>query len=153
MTTESLHYEIQIKAEPLKVYLTMTDDAAYKEWTSVFNAGSHFRGSWDQGSKILFVGCDAEGNEGGMVSRIKENIKEKFISIEHIGELKGTEEITTGANVDTWAGSLENYSFEADDDKTLLKIDLIGGVTAYADYFDTTWPKALEKLKEICESI
>jgi hypothetical protein len=152
MSIESLHYEIKINTDPNKVYLTMIGDDTYKQWTSVFNPSSDFRGSWEKGSKILFVGCDAEGNEGGMVSRIKDNIKGKFISIEHIGELNGTEEITTGANVEVWAGSLENYSFEVDDNQTHLKVDLLGGVTAYADFFNTTWPKALEKLKEICEA-
>jgi hypothetical protein len=129
----------------------MIDEKGYKEWTAVFNPTSHFRGSWDSGSKILFVGCDAEGNEGGMVSTIKENIPGKFISIEHIGELKGQEEIISGEAVEAWAGSLENYTFEAQDGSTHLKIDLIGGVASYADYFNATWPKALEKLKEICE--
>ena len=152
MNTDSLHFEILISALPDVVYNTMIDDAGYKKWTSVFNAASHFRGSWHKGSKMLFVGCDAEGNEAGMVSSIKENISGKFISIEHIGELKGNEEILDGPTVETWKGSLENYSFETVQGNTLLKIDMIGGVTAYADYFNATWPKALEKLKEICES-
>jgi len=151
MSTISLHYEIKIDAHPEKVYSTMINDEMYRIWTALFNPTSHFRGSWDKGSKILFVGCDEEGNEGGMVSRIKENIKGKFISIEHIGELKGQEEITTGKAVDIWAGSLENYTFEEVGDQTLLKIDMTGGVSEFAEYFNSTWPKALEKLKEICE--
>ena len=151
MSTNSLHYEIKINTAPETVYAMMIADPTYREWTSVFNETSHFRGSWDKGSRILFVGCDAEGNEGGMISRIKENVKGKFISIEHIGELKGKEEITSGPSVESWAGALENYTFEDVDGVTLLKIDMKGGVVAYADYFNTTWPKALEKLKEICE--
>ncbi|MBC7885679.1 MAG: SRPBCC domain-containing protein [Saprospiraceae bacterium] len=151
MNTDNLHYEIKINAAPDTVYDRMIADPTYREWTSVFNETSHFLGSWEKGSKILFVGCDADGNEGGMISRIKENVKGKFISIEHVGELKGKEEIITGPSVESWAGALENYTFEAVDGVTLLKIDMKGGVVAYADYFNTTWPKALEKLKEICE--
>ncbi len=151
MNSDTLHFEIVIHAEADKVYSTMIDESGYRNWTSAFNASSHFRGSWEKGSKILFIGCDAEGNEAGMVSRIKENKSGKFISIEHVGELKGKEEIISGTGVESWAGSLENYTFEAIDGGTLLKIDMIGGVTAYADYFNSTWPKALQLLKKICE--
>lgn len=152
MSIASLYYEIIIDTTAEHVYSTMIEAASYKAWTSVFNPSSHYRGSWDAGSKILFIGCDAEGNEAGMVSRIKANIKGKFISIEHIGEYKDQEEITSGPNVETWAGSLENYFFEEKDGRTLLKIELTGGVAAYADYFNATWPKALETLKGLCES-
>ncbi len=67
MSTVSLHYEIEISSDTNQVYLTMINDATYKVWTSIFNAASHSIGSWDQVSKILFLGCDAEGNEAGKV--------------------------------------------------------------------------------------
>lgn len=152
MSANTLHYSIEIFENPERVYSLMIDDNTYREWTYVFNAWSHFRGSWEKDSKILFVGCDEAGNEGGMVSRIKENIEGKYISIEHLGELKGGEEITSGPEVDSWAGSLENYIFDKTEKGTFLQVELTIGNTDYVDYFDNMWPKALEKLKEICES-
>lgn len=128
----------------------MLADKPYREWTSIFNPGSSFKGSWEKGAKILFIGTDAEGNEGGMVSRIKENIPNKYISIEHLGLVGNGKEITSGPEVEAWAGALENYSFEPKDGGTQLKVD-VDTNKEYTSHFDETWPKALEKLKEICE--
>ena len=35
--------------------------STYKEWTSLFNPTSTYEGSWDKGSKMLFVGVDEKG--------------------------------------------------------------------------------------------
>ncbi len=154
--TESLndfvkvHHEIYINAGTQLVYNTMLEEKPYREWTALFNPGSHYKGSWDKGAKILFIGADEEGNEGGMVSRIKENIPNKFISIEHVGLVSNGEEITSGPEVEPWAGALENYTYESKDEGTLLKIE-VDSNKEFKSYFDETWPKALEKLKEICE--
>jgi hypothetical protein len=116
----------------------------------VFNETSHYRGSWDKGSKILFVGSDKDGNVGGMVSKIRENIPNKFISIEHLGLLQGDKEITSGPEAEGWAGALENYTFKSSNGKTIVETDMDSNED-FKDYFTNTWPKALSKLKEICE--
>ncbi|MBK8349554.1 MAG: SRPBCC domain-containing protein [Saprospiraceae bacterium] len=153
MSGTNLHFEITISASKDHVYQTMISDAGYRNWTSAFNATSCFRGTWATGSKMYFVGCDADGNVAGMVSIIATNIPGEYISIEHIGELNGANEILEGPSVDVWKGSLENYTFDAiDNGATLLKIDMIGGVAEYTDYFNETWPKALELLKKLCET-
>jgi len=145
-----IRHEIQINAGVNHTYKTMIDDKQYRGWTSVFNPGSCFSGSWNKGSKILFIGTGEDGTTGGMVSRIKENIPGKFISIEHLGMLKDGKEILSGPEVESWAGAEENYSFSGDDNKTLLTVELDTG-SDYVDYFNETWPKALKLLKEICE--
>ena len=87
---------------------------------------------------------------GGMVSRIRENLPDRFVSIEHIGVIEHGKEITSGPKVEKWAGGLENYSFIDQDDKTLVQID--SDVPRESiPYFNTTWPEALLRLKEICE--
>ncbi|MBD0287509.1 MAG: SRPBCC domain-containing protein, partial [Flavisolibacter sp.] len=85
---EKLHFEITINAPVDKVYTTMLDEKGYREWTVEFNPTSHFIGSWEKGAKIRFIGTDSNGVQGGMVSRIKENIPNQFISIEHLGLLQ-----------------------------------------------------------------
>jgi uncharacterized protein YndB with AHSA1/START domain len=148
---EKLQFEIEIDAPVAKVFRIMLEDKTYSEWTSIFNPTSRFTGSWEKGAKIIFIGTNQEGNEGGMVSRIKENIKDQFVSIEHIGVLNNGQEITSGPEVESWAGALENYSFEEKNGATLLRVDLDSN-EEFKSYFLDTYPKALEKLKSMCES-
>lgn len=85
-----------------------------------------------------------------MVSEILEQNPAKFISIRHYGFLDGDVEITTGEQVERWAGGLENYLFEEDVGVTTVTLEL-DTVDEYLDYFENTYPAALEKLKEISE--
>ncbi len=148
---ETVHYEIAIAAPAEKVYRTMLDQEQYTTWTAEFNPTSHYKGSWEQGSKILFIGQDTEGNTEGMVARIKENIPNKFVSIEHLGLVRNDTEITSGPEVEGWAGALENYTFSEENGQTVVSV-AVDVNQEYKDYFAETWPKALQKLKEICEA-
>jgi uncharacterized protein YndB with AHSA1/START domain len=147
---EVMHFEITINTNAEKVFNIMLDEEKYKEWTYEFNPSSHFKGSWEKGSKMLFIGTSSDGNTGGMISKIKENIPGRFISIEHLGEIKNGKEVNSGPEVDEWSGALENYTLKDVDGATLLEID-IDSIQKFKSYFAETWPKALKRLKLICE--
>ncbi len=145
-----LNFSIVIDAPISKVWDTMLEDKTYRIWTEEFSPGSHYIGSWDEGSKILFLGPANNGKLSGMVSRIKENKFHKFISIEHLGEVLDGVEDTTSDRVKIWAGALENYTFIDRGDKTELVVDLDIN-EEFKEMFEGMWPKALQKLKSICE--
>jgi uncharacterized protein YndB with AHSA1/START domain len=149
-TMERLHFEISINARAEYVYKKMLDEKLYTAWTAAFNPSSHFKGSWDKGAKILFLGEDEDGNQGGMVSRIKENIPNRFVSIEHLGYVQNGEEVTSGTEAKDWAGAMENYTFMESGGSTLLSVDMDVN-QQFKSYFSEKWPKALILLKEICE--
>lgn len=149
MTTH--HYSIHINAPREKVWDTMLTQDTYREWTNVFNEGSRFEGTWEQGSKILFLGPDPEtGKEGGMVSRIKENRPHEFVSIEHLGILKDGVEDTTSDEAKQFAPAFENYTLTEKDGGTEVNVD-IDVAEVFAEFSQETWPKALLKIKEISE--
>jgi len=85
-----------------------------------------------------------------MVSRIAENIPYQFVSIQHYCLLKGDQEITTGLDVEKWANGLENYTFEESNGNTSVKVELDAS-DDFESYMNKMYPKALEKLKEMCE--
>jgi uncharacterized protein YndB with AHSA1/START domain len=147
---KTLHFEILMNARIEIVFQRMFEDKNWREWTAPFNPTSYYLGSWEKGSKMLFLGTDQEGNIGGMVSRIKENIPNSFISIEHIGIIQGDQEILSGPEVYGWAGAMENYTFTEMSSKTLLSVDLDAN-QEFMSYFTDTWPVSLEILKAICE--
>jgi len=150
---KKLQYKVNIDAAASKVYdlmLGITDISTYEEWTALFNPTSTYEGTWDKGSKILFVGVDEKGEKGGMVSRIVENIPNQFVSIQHFGLVKAEQEITEGPEVEKWANGFENYSFTELNGMTTVTVDL-DTTEDFVAYMDEAYPKALEKLKEICE--
>lgn len=130
--------------------LGLNDKSTYEYWTAVFNPTSTFEGTWDKGSKIYFVGQDENGKRGGMVSEIVEHQTAKFISIRHYGFLDGDNEITTGEQVEKWAGGHENYLYQETNGVTTVTVEM-DAIDEYLDYFNSTYPAALDKLKEISE--
>jgi uncharacterized protein YndB with AHSA1/START domain len=150
---KTLHYSIVIHAPKEKVWHTMLDDKTYREWTKAFNPTSSFKGDWSKGSKILFVGTDPNTREeGGMVSKIAENVPYELLSIEHLGILKNGVEDTTSAEAKEWTPAFETYTFKEVDGGTELMID-VDVVESMAQAFDSMWPPALQKLKELSEAL
>jgi len=149
---EKVHFSIHINAPVEKVWSKMFDPESYKEWTEAFNPGSRFEGSWEEGSKILFIGPNPDGSpgEGGMVSQIKENRKHEFMSIEHLGLYINGVEDTTSEEAKKWTPAYENYTFVSVDGGTGLSVDM-DIAEEMKDEFEEMWPKALQKLKEISE--
>ena len=155
---KKIQFKVSVNAPASKVYnamLGIDNKSTYEQWTALFNPTSTFEGSWDKGNKILFVGVDEKGEKGGMVSKIVENIPNQFVSIQHCGLLKGDKETTEGPEVEKWANGLENYTFEESNGPdsyrgTLVTVDL-DTTEDFVDYMNNAYPKALEKLKAICE--
>lgn len=153
MVMKKLQYSVKINTPALKVYETMLgihSKSTYEQWTSLFNPTSSYEGSWDKGSKILFVGVDEQGEKGGMVSKIAENIPCQFVSIQHCGLLQAGKEITEGPEVEKWANGFENYTFTENQGMTTVTVDL-DTTEDFVEYMNGSYPPALQKLKEICE--
>ena len=151
---KKLQFKIVINAPVVKVYNTMLgldDKATYEAWAAEFNPTSTYEGSWEKGTKILFIGTGENGEKGGMVAEIAEHIPNKFVSIRSYGILKDDAEITTGEEVEKWAGGLENYTFEENNGITTVTVE-VDMIDDFVGYFSETYPKALSKLKSILES-
>jgi uncharacterized protein YndB with AHSA1/START domain len=150
---EKLHAEIVISAPREKVWDTMLGEGTYTEWTAPFNpaGGSYFKGSWEEGADIRFIGPDPEtGKEGGMISRIKESRKPEFLSIEHLGIMKDGVDDFSSEEVKKWTPAFENYTFASEGEGTKVSIDQ-DIESEYKEMFEGMWEAALAKLKEVCE--
>ncbi|EKE19672.1 MAG: hypothetical protein ACD_8C00124G0021 [uncultured bacterium] len=150
--SEKLHFEEVINAPVQKVWDTMLDLETYKQWTKAFEPTSYYEGSWEKGSKMKFLGK----GESGMLSEIAENIPQKFISIRHLGLVTNGVEDTISEEAKKWSQGTENYTFVEKGSQTLLKIDLelksSEGIKEMTVVFGDMWPRALKKLKEMCEA-
>ncbi|MBO9673668.1 MAG: SRPBCC domain-containing protein [Sphingobacteriaceae bacterium] len=138
---EKIKFKSTINASTEKVWDVLFGVESYPKWTAVFAEGSKVDTDWKKGSKALFH----DGKGDGMVAIIKESIPNQYLSIKHIGEIKDGKE-----TLHDWGESLENYTLEDKDGKTELTIDM--DITEdWKAYFEKTWPKALEKVKELAE--
>jgi uncharacterized protein YndB with AHSA1/START domain len=146
---KSSEFKIVIDAPPKNVWDVLLGADTYPEWTSVFMQGSRVESVnpaesqiWKKGNKVRFLGPDNEG----MVSTIAENKPNEYLSIKHLGVVKDGKD-----NYDTpWSGSLENYTLKPVGNRTELIIDM--DITPeYKEYFESAWPKALSKIKDLAE--
>ena len=145
---KKLRFDSLISARPAVVWDVMLQPATYRDWTSAFAEGSYYEGSWDKGAKIHFLSGDGQG---GMLARIAESRPYEFISIEHLGFIKDGIEDTTSEAVRGWAGAHENYAFRDAGGSTELVVEL-DVTTEWEDSLSRMWPKALERLKALCEA-
>jgi hypothetical protein len=143
---KKIHFSILIDAAPEAVWEAMLEPDTYKLWTAEFTEGSYYEGSWEEGQKIRFM---APGG-GGMTSVIAASRPYEFISIKHLGFIKDGVEDTESEEVRKWAPAFENYSFSRVGDGAELKVE-IDVTPDFEEYMQNVWPKALARLKSICE--
>jgi hypothetical protein len=141
-----LKFPITIHAPRTTVWRKMLDPEPYRDWTSAFAEGSYYEGSWQKGAKIRFLSPGGEG----MFSEIAENRLHEFVSIRHLGLFKDGKEDTESPVARAWSAAYENYTFIEKDGSTEVVVDV--DITAELEQmFNDIWPKALRRLKEICE--
>ncbi len=137
-------FKTTLNAPRETVWNILWNDETYRVWTAPFSEGSRAVTDWKKGSKALFLGTD----NSGMVSTIAENIPNEFMSIKHLGIVKDGVEDTESKEVQQWAGALENYTLRSVGDNTELTIEMDTN-EEFKDFFADTWPKALDKIKEL----
>ncbi len=143
---EKVEFKVDINASKEKVWSVLWNDATYRKWTSVFSPTSHAVTDWMEGSKILFI----DDSGAGMVSKVRVNDPYRYMSIEHLGEVKNNVEDTESDKVKAWAGSQENYTLVDNGNSIELIVEL--NVTAeFKEYLSKLFPQALEKVKQLSE--
>ena len=143
---KTLQFSIDIQAPVQTVWQRMFSDVGYRNWTSAFCDGSYFKGSWQQGEMIRFLSPSGDG----MVARIAEHIPLELMSIKHLGFIFDGKDDFTSDKVLSWAPAYENYRFIETVDGTRLEVEQDIALE-YEQYMQDTWPKALQKLKALCE--
>lgn len=146
--TEKLTYSITIDASREQVWHALFDDGPFREWSSEFAEGSHYVGDWSEGNEIRFLVKD----DDGMVSMIDQNRPYEYMSIRHIGYIvKGVED-TESDEVKSWSPAFENYTLKDVDGGTHLTVET-DTFNDFVEYFNETWPKALEVVKRTAEAV
>jgi uncharacterized protein YndB with AHSA1/START domain len=144
MTT--LNFNIDIKAPAQKVWQILWNDSTYRKWTRAFQEGSYAVTDWKEGSKVQFLSPSGEG----MFSLIEKNKPNEYMAFKHLGVIKDFKEQPENEETKTWKGAMETYSLKEKNGNTSLEVTF-QSTDQYLDYFKTTFPKALQLIKEIAE--
>jgi hypothetical protein len=86
----------------------------------------------------------------GMVAEVAEHRPQEFLSLRHLGFVKDGVEDTESEMVKAWAPAFENYSLSYAGLSSHLAID-IDVTPEFEEYMTKVWPKALARLKQLCE--
>lgn len=143
---KTLTFEIAINAPRAVAWTNMLGAESYRVWTSEFCEGSYFVGSWDKGARIQFRAPSGDG----MSAVIAENTPNEYVSIRHVGMIENGVEDTTSEKVRAWAPAYENYRF-VDAPGGCRVIVTLDTAPEWEQYMLDTYPKALARLKELCE--
>jgi uncharacterized protein YndB with AHSA1/START domain len=132
---------ILIKASPEKVWKNLLDKQDYEYWTEVFTPGSTYEGEMKLNNTIIFTSPESPAGEG-MKAKIKTLIPNFQISFEHLGSQEAS----------SWSGFRETYTIWPQEE-SLVRLDIYCDTTKeYFEMMDTSWDKALDRVKELGES-
>ena len=125
----------------------MLQPETYKEWVDVSWPGSYYKGKWEKGENLKFISPGG----GGTMATLLECTPYEYLLAEHVAVINpdGTEDRDSDI-AKGWIGARESYTFSERNGETELTVE-IHTTPPWADMFNEGWPKALDKLKEICE--
>lgn len=139
---ETLEYQIEINAEPEKVWTVLWSDISYRQWTSAFTEGSFYLGSWEEDSIMKFF----DPSNNGMYSRVLKNDPNKEMIFLHLGEIFDGIEVPQD-----WGDATESYLLEETEDGTKLIVK-IKTSEEFKIFFEDKFPNALQNVKHLSEN-
>jgi reverse gyrase len=143
---KTLEFKIFINAPREKVWQILWENESYREWASVFCDGTYAVSDWKEGDVVHFL------SPGGMGinSIILKRVDDEYMAFKHLSEIKEYKVLSTDESQEGWSGAMETYRLISTENGTLLEATM-DMVEKYTDYFEETYPKAFEKIKELSE--
>ncbi|MDG1334234.1 MAG: hypothetical protein P8P74_18010 [Crocinitomicaceae bacterium] len=142
-----LTYSNEIVAPKPKIWEALWNEDNYRKWAAVFFEGSYIvANSWEEESRILFLGPD----KNGIYSIIDEHIPNISIRFKHLGNFVEGKEQDLDEETKLWSGATESYSISDDKNGNHLLSIKIDVMDEHLDFMKEKLPLALQKIKEMC---
>lgn len=140
-----MQFSIEISAPKEKVWDVLWQDATLREWAGIIDPGTYMVGELTQGSEVEFISAE---NGYGVTSLVEKVTPNEYVLLRHSADTKesGAEERDK-----QWTGGAESYELTENNGVTTLKV-AFDVPEELEEYFTTTYPKALDKIKELAEA-
>lgn len=139
-----LQLSVDIHATKERVWETMWRDETFREWASIIDPETYMVGELKEGAEVQFISA-ASGY--GVTSLVEKLVPCEYLLLKHHAD---TQDEGERARDNQWTGSEESYSLSENDGITTLSIAL-GVPPELEETFKISYPKALERIKELAE--
>lgn len=141
---KEMQFKIEINAPKERVWQILWKDESLRDWSGIVDPGTYMVGELKEGETVQFN--SAEGY--GVTSLVAKLILNEFILFKHRAD---TQDSGKTNRDDQWTGGQESYKLTESHGVTTLELSL-DVPTELEKVMSTSYPKALERVKELSES-
>lgn len=141
---KEMHFSVRISVPAEKVWNTMWQDESFRQWAGLIDPGTYMVGDLIEGSQVQFISAE---NGYGVTSLVEKLTVNEFLLLRHRADTQNT---GTQARPNEWTGGAESYRLEEEDGTTTLTA-VFDVPEQMEDYFNASYPTALQKIKELAE--
>lgn len=142
---KKLTFSVQISAGKDRVWDTLWNDKTFREWAGLIDPGTYMVGELKEGGIIQFISAE---NGYGVTSRVEKIDVGNYLLLSHQAD---TKDLGLNQRDNEWTGGSESYTLEESNGFTLLTVNFDVPEELEA-IFKASYPKALDKVKELSES-
>ena len=141
---KEIQFSIEIDALKERVWATLWEDAAFRDWANIIDEGTYLKGVLKEGNEIEFI---SSVNGYGVTSLIDKLIPDEFVLFRHRAD---TKESGQQEREKEWTGGTESYSLTEKEGVTAL-IVTADIPDELEEIFNDRLPRALDRIKVLTE--
>lgn len=137
-------FTIDIQASKETVWDTLWQDKTLREWAGIIDPGTYMEGELIEGNEVEFISAE---NGYGVTSLVEKVVPNEYVLLRHSAD---TQDSGEASREKQWTGGAESYTLLEQNGITTLTT-AFDVPTELEEYFTTTYPKALQRVKELAE--
>ncbi len=142
---KELQFSVEIHSSNEKVWNTLWQDKTFRQWATIIDPGTYMVGDLKEGNEVQFISSE---NGYGVTSLVEKLIPLEYVLIRHSAD---TQDEGKRQRDSQWTGGKETYKLAEEQGTTTLTVTF-DVPPELEEYFNTTYPKALAKVKALSES-
>jgi uncharacterized protein YndB with AHSA1/START domain len=141
---KEMQFLVEINATKERVWDTLWRDETFRQWAGIVDPGTYMVGELKVGNEVQFISSE---NGYGVTSLVAKLTPGEYLLLRHAAD---TQEGGKRERAQEWTGGEESYSLTEKDGVTTLTA-AFDVPSEMAEMFKVSYPKALERVKELAE--